>query len=116
VSILKYINKENNMEIGDTVKIRNTAGILTITLDKKLDNVDVFRGLGDDKLGSFVSCRWEFHKGKYGSIISTLYDSNGKDNKKIFVAFLEAYDTDVEIWESHFDEAEKDETIFETLV
>jgi len=105
------------MEVGDTIKIRNNAGLLTVTLDEKLDNTNVFRGLGNNRLGSFVSCRWEFHKQKYGDIISTLYDSTGDNNKEIFVAFIDQYGyEDVEIWKSHFDEAEVDEEIFETLV
>jgi hypothetical protein len=100
------------MEIGNIIKIRNSSGLLTIILDKKLNRGDVCRCMGEDKLGAFNFCRWEFHKGKYGEIISTLHDEV-KDNHKMFVAIIDAYD--VEVWAAHFDESEEDETIFETL-
>lgn len=102
------------MEIGDTIKIRNLAGLLTVFLDKKLSMKDVQRGYGEDKLGSFESCRWEFHRTKLGNTICTLYDNTEEDNYNIFVAFISDYE-DIEIWKAHFSEPEKDEKIFETI-
>ena len=38
------------MKVGDIVKIRNPAGVLTVKLEKELSLRDVTRGIGDDKI------------------------------------------------------------------
>ena len=102
------------MNVGDIIKIRNSAGLLSISLDKRLSIKDVMRGCGEDALGTFENCRWEFHKSKYGSTICTLYDHKKDNNNNIFVAFVSDFDP-IDIWKAHFNEPEKDENIFETI-
>lgn len=103
------------MNQGDIIKIRNKAGLLKLQLRNKLNPKDVQKGLGEDKLGSFTCCRWEFHKNRSGDFISTLYD-HIPDNEKIFVAITNEYDNDnmVEFWEADIKESEREDGSYET--
>lgn len=99
------------MKQGDTIKIRNAAGLLTVELDKLLSTGDVARYTGDGSLPCMEHPRLEFHKKSCETIV-TLYNQD-KGNRTIYVAFPD-YDS-VEIWKSHFDESEIDEMIYETI-
>ena len=46
---------------GDTIKIRNKVGILTVHIIREMDMRDVTRCLGDDRLPDLVKPRLEVH-------------------------------------------------------
>lgn len=57
------------------IKIRNSAGILAVTIDRVIAVKDVFIGSGDDKLPPMNRPRLEIHKGSYyGAFLITLMD------------------------------------------
>ena len=70
------------------VKIRNSAGVLNVTIERELALRDVFVGMGDGKLPGMNQPRLEVHKGTvYGEYLITLMDRDSAANK-IFEIFL----------------------------
>lgn len=59
------------MKIGDTVTIKNQAGMLTVRIIKELRLEDITKGIGDDKLPGFSKPRLEYHKGICGDHLIT---------------------------------------------
>lgn len=106
------------MKENDVVYIRNSAGKLKITLNKKLNTRSITIGSGEDALPTLEHPRMEFHK-QFGDIkMITLYDNKQdeptKDNPNtIYVAFMDF--GEVEIWRAFFDNEEEAEDIYETV-
>ena len=59
------------MRVGDTIDIKNAAGILTVHIVKELRLEDITKGIGDDKLPGYSRPRLEYHKGTYGEHLVT---------------------------------------------
>ena len=101
------------MNAGDKIYIRNSVGLLTVGLIRKMDLVDVMRGIGDDKLPSMCKPRLEFHKRKNGDRIVTLCDREDELPGTMYIAFLYEWEP-TEVWEGRYSEEEESELIFET--
>lgn len=59
------------MKIGDTVTIKNQAGMLRVRIERELRLENITNGIGDDKLPGFSKPRLEYHRGPYGEHLVT---------------------------------------------
>lgn len=103
------------MKIGDTIKIRNEAGILTVKIKKQLSLKDISRGFGNDKLPNMAIPRLEYHKGKYDQHIITLYDESTGLPGTMYILNCIDYDDPPKAFLGIFETDEEDENLFETI-
>ena len=98
---------------GDTIKIRNKVGILTVHIIKELNMQDVARCLGDDRLPDLVKPRLEVHT--FGeSTLVTLCERSNEFPQNMYIVFVEPYEKPA-VYLGEFKEAENDEMVFETV-
>lgn len=92
------------------IKIRNSAGILAVTIDRVIPTKDVFFGTGDDKLPSMNRPRLEIHKGTYyGNFLITLMDRDVAAEGKNTIYLVEVNDADDPIaYIGHFQPEKED--------
>jgi hypothetical protein len=96
------------MKAGDTIKIRNSSGILTVELVKKLNNRNVTRGLHGG-VGPFGCLRFEIHE-RHGELIYSFYDSEKNGEEIILVFNITSYDKDnMEVWKCKIPECGEQE-------
>lgn len=75
------------------ITVRNSAGILKVTIDREIALKDVFFGRGDDKLPGMNRPRLEVHKGNsYGEFLITLMDRDAAA-KSDFTMFIVEVDS-----------------------
>lgn len=61
------------MKVGDTITIKNKAGMLRVRLEKELSLEDVTKCVGDDKIPDLVRPRLEYHQSTgYSGCLVTL--------------------------------------------
>ena len=102
------------MKIGDTVTIKNKAGMLSVHIEKELSLADVAKGLGDDKIPSLNRPRLEYHKGTgWGGHLVTLCGDLDSTPFKIYLLHINDYDDKPKCYLGVCDDTEQD--IFETV-
>ena len=91
------------------IKIRNSAGILEVTIDREISTKDVFFGMGDDKLPSMNRPRLEIHKGTYyGDFLITLMDRDVAAEGKNTIYLVEVTDAKAIAYIGHFQPENED--------
>ena len=98
---------------GDTIKIRNKDGILTVHIIKELDIRDVARCLGDDRLPDLAKPRLEIHTCGESTLV-TLCERSDEFPQNMYIVFVEPYEM-AAVFLGEVREAEYDEMVFETV-
>lgn len=98
---------------GDTIKIRNKVGILTVHIIKELNIQDVARCLGDDRLPDLVKPRLEVHTCSESTLV-TLCERSDEFPQNMYIVVVEPYEKPT-VYLGEFREAENDEMVFETV-
>lgn len=102
------------MKVGDIVRIKNRAGMLSLHIDKELDFGDVVRGVGDDKLPQLIKPRLEYHKGTgWGGHLVTLCDGIEIPPFNMYLLHITDYDEKPKCYLAVCNDSEQD--IFETV-
>lgn len=77
------------MKVGDTITIKNPAGMLQVYIEKELSMRDVSRGIGDDKIPELINPRLEYHRGTgWGGHLITLCDERHEKQQFPFNMYL----------------------------
>ena len=100
-------------KMGDTIKIRNKSGILTVHIIKELDIRDVARCLGDDRLPDLKKPRLEVHTCGESTLV-TLCQRSDEFPQNMYIVVVEPYEKPT-VYLGEFREAENDEMVFETV-
>lgn len=98
---------------GDTIRIRNKSGTLTVHVIKELDMQDVARCMGNDQLPDLEKPRLEVHTCGETTLV-TLCERRDDFPQKMYVVSIEPWE-DPKVYLGEFREAENDETVFETV-
>ena len=98
---------------GDTIKIRNKVGILTVHIIKELNMQDVARCLGDDRLPDLVKPRLEVHTCGETTLV-TLCQRSDEFPQNMYIVVIDSWE-DPKVYLGEFREAEEDEMVFETV-
>lgn len=98
---------------GDTIKIRNKSGILTVHIIREMDMRDVARCLGDDRLPDLVKPRLEVHTCGESTLV-TLCQRSDEFPQNMYIVVVEPYEKPA-VYLGEFREAENDEMVFETV-
>jgi hypothetical protein len=98
---------------GDTIKIRNKVGILTVHIIREMDMRDVARCLGDDRLPDLAKPRLEIHTCGESTLV-TLCQRSDEFPQNMYIVVLEPYEKPM-VYLGEFREAEEEESIFETV-
>ena len=98
---------------GDTIKIRNNVGILTVHIIREMDMRDVARCLGDDRLPDLVKPRLEVHTCGETTLV-TLCQRSNEFPQNIYIVVIDSWE-DPKVYLGEFKEAENDEMVFETV-
>lgn len=102
------------MKVGDIITIKNKAGMLQVRIEKELDFYDVTRGVGNDKLPSFVKPRLEYHESTgWGGQLITLCDGGEQLPFNMYLLNITDYDDKTKCYLGVCDTTEQD--IFETV-
>lgn len=101
------------MKIGDTVTIKNKAGMLKVRIEKELPMRDIAMGVGDDKLPGFNRPRLEYHKGPYGKHLVTLCGDLDSTPFNMYMMVISNYDDTPSCYLGVCDDTEQD--VFETV-
>lgn len=105
------------MQIGDKIKLRNKAGILTVDIVKELNRPDVFRCIGDDRLPAMAKPRLEVHKNKHSeTILITLCDQKSDGPPyDIYIIEILPYEEYQQVYLGKFNKTEQPDDVFETM-
>lgn len=98
---------------GDTIKIRNKVGILTVHIIREMDMRDVARCMGDDRLPDLVKPRLEVHTCGESTLV-TLCERSDVFPQNMYIVVVEPYEKP-KVYLGEFKEAENDEMVFETV-
>ena len=98
---------------GDTIKIRNKVGILTVHIIREMDMRDVTRCLGDDRLPDLTKPRLEVHTCGESTLV-TLCERSDEFPQNMYIVFVEPYEKPA-VYLGEFREAESEEMVFETV-
>lgn len=98
---------------GETIKIRNKVGILTVHIIREMDMRDVTRCLGDDRLPDLVKPRLEVHTCGESTLV-TLCQRSDEFPQNMYIVVVEPYENP-KVYLGEFREAEEDEMVFETV-
>lgn len=101
------------MNKGDTIKIRNKSGILTVHIIRELDMQDVARCLGADRLPDLVKPRLEVHTCGETTLV-TLCERKGGMPQNMYIVVIEPWEGP-KVYLGEFREAEDEEMVFETV-
>ena len=100
-------------KMGDTIKIRNKSGILTVHIIKELDIRDVTRCLGDDRLPDLKKPRLEVHTCGETTLV-TLCERKDEKPQDMYIVDIEPWE-EPKVYLGEFREAESDEMVFSTV-
>lgn len=98
---------------GDTIKIRNKVGILTVHIIREMDMRDIARCLGDDRLPDLVRPRLEVHTCGETTLV-TLCERSDEFPQNMYIVAIEFWEYP-KVYLGEFREAEEEESIFETV-
>lgn len=98
---------------GETIKIRNKVGILTVHIIREMDMQDVARCLGDDRLPDLVKPRLEVHTCGESTLV-TLCERSVGFPQNMYIVAIEPWE-DPKVYLGEFREAEDEEVVFETV-
>lgn len=101
------------MKIGDTVTIKNKAGMLKVRIEKELRLENIANGIGEDKLPGFNKPRLEYHKGPYGEHLVTYCGDLTGTPFNMYLMHIVDYDDKPKCYLGVCDDAEQN--IFETM-
>lgn len=99
--------------MGDTIKIKNKSGILTVHIIREMDMRDIARCLGDDCLPDLVRPRLEVHTCGETTLV-TLCERSDEFPQNMYIVVVEPYEKPA-VYLGEFREAENDEMVFETV-
>lgn len=100
-------------KMGDTIKIRNKSGILTVHIIREMDMRDVARCLGDDRLPDLKKPRLEVHTCGESTLV-TLCERKDEKPQDMYIVDIEPWE-DPKVYLGEFREAESDEMVFSTV-
>lgn len=98
---------------GDTIKIRNKSGILTVHIIREMDMRDVARCMGDDRLPDLVKPRLEVHTCGETTLV-TLCERKDEKPQDMYIVVIELWE-EPKVYLGEFKEAEDEEVVFETV-
>lgn len=98
---------------GDTIKIRNKSGILTVHIIREMDMRDVARCMGNDCLPDLEKPRLEVHTCGETTLV-TLCERKEGWPKNMYIVVIELWE-DPKVYLGEFREAEDEEMVFETV-
>ena len=101
------------MNKGDTIKIRNKVGILTVHIIRELDMQDVARCLGDDRLPDLVKPRLEVHTCGESTLV-TLCERSDEFPQNMYIVVVELHEKPT-VYLGKFIDPEDEEIMFETV-
>lgn len=98
---------------GDTIKIRNKSGILTVHIIREMDMRDVARCLGDDRLPDLEKPRLEVHTCGETTLV-TLCERKDEMPQHMYIVVVEPWE-DPKVYLGEFRETKSDEMVFSTV-
>lgn len=101
------------MQVGETVLIKNQAGVLNVHIVKELDLEDVTKGIGDDRVQTINRPRLEYHRGGYGEHLITLCGDLDSVPFNMYLLYVRDYDEKPTCYLGVCNDAE--DSVFETV-
>ena len=101
--------------VGDVIKLRNSAGVFQIEIQSEISTMDAIRGFSDDMLFEGKMRLEVHHKDCCEYIITMTSREESKSSGKIIVCWLDDYNYRIEYYLGKIIQYEEKDDVFELM-